>query len=145
MNFVYRMTVWVDTCLADWRMKVILLKVRNLFCSMCIYMHCILLVTVELLFSSMLVLIELFQNRSFGGSSIHHTLKVTMECFIISVWNKLNCTNVVKTPKKGYECLCEDFLQIVTAGLVAAAHATFHQASTNDRSDESVIQGAKRI
>ena len=52
---------------------------------------------------------------------------------------------MAKTPKNDVNA-CEDVLQIITAGLVVAAVlATFHQASTNDHPDESVIQGADLI
>eukprot|EP00731_Ephydatia_muelleri_P023069 Em0015g652a len=59
--------------------------------------------------------------------------------------NKLNRCNVIKTPKNDVNA-CEDFLEIVTAGLVvAAALATFRQASTNDYPNESVLEGADII
>ena len=45
--------------------------------------------------------------------------------------NKLNRTNVVKTPKKDVNA-CEDFLDIVTSGLVVSAFCTFLNLKTAD-------------
>ena len=47
----------------------------------------------------------------------------------------------MKTPKKDVNA-CEDF---ITAGLVAAALATFKQESTKDYPAESVLQGADNM
>ena len=50
----------------------------------------------------------------------------------------------MKTPKKDVNA-CEDFIEIITAGLVAAALATFKQGSTKDYPAESVLQGADNM
>ena len=56
--------------------------------------------------------------------------------------NKLNRSNVVKTPKKEVNA-CEDFLVIVISGFViAAALATFHLNSPADHPTNKVVPGA---
>ena len=52
---------------------------------------------------------------------------------------------MVKTPKKDVNA-CEDFIEIITSGLVvAAALATFKQVSTKYYPAESVLQGADNM
>ena len=59
--------------------------------------------------------------------------------------NKLNRTNVVKTPKKDVNA-CEDFLDIVTSGLVVAAVCTTLQLkSANEHPTNSALPGADEM
>ena len=60
---------------------------------------------------------------SYQSASEHGTL--------YQLRNKLNRTNVVKTPKKDVNA-CEDFLDIVTSGLVVAAVCTTLQMKSVD-------------
>ena len=60
---------------------------------------------------------------SYQSASEHGTL--------YQLRNKLNRTNVVKTPKKDVNA-CEDFLDIVTSGLVVAAVCTTLQLKSVD-------------
>ena len=59
--------------------------------------------------------------------------------------NKLNRTNVVKTPKKDVNA-CEDFLDIVTSGLVLVAVCTILQLkSANEHPTNSALPGADEM
>ena len=52
---------------------------------------------------------------------------------------------MVKTPKKDVNA-CEDFIEILTAGLVVAATlATFQLKSVNNYPSEAVLPGAENI
>ena len=59
--------------------------------------------------------------------------------------NKLNHTNVMEKPKNDVNA-CEDFLEIVTSGLIAAsALTTTKLASTNDTPGTVVLPEAESI
>ena len=59
--------------------------------------------------------------------------------------NKLNHTNVVRTPKKDVNA-CEDFIEIITAGLgVAAALAALELRSVSDTPAEAVLPEAEDV
>lgn len=54
--------------------------------------------------------------------------------------NKLNRTDVVKTPKNNFNA-CEDFIDIITAGLVISATlTTFHMDSVSDSPSDTNLQ-----
>lgn len=71
-----------------------------------------------------------YSPHSAGGHGTLHQLR-----------NKLNRTNVVKTPKKDVNA-CEGFITIVTSGLVAAALATFQLTCLSDYPADHIVPGA---
>ena len=74
---------------------------------------------------------------SYQSASEHGTL--------YQLSNRLNRTNVVKTPKKD-ESICEDFLDTDTSGLVVAATCTtLHLKSVNELPTNSALPRADEM
>lgn len=117
---------------ADWHAKVILLHVSDRSHMFCVQL-CI--ITYAHSHACMQVIWKYFYSSQSAGD--HGTL--------FQLRNKLNRTNFISTPKNDVNA-CEDFISIITSGLlVAAALTTYEMDSVDDIPSDNVLPNAELV